>query len=251
MKKPHAIGILIGIVLAAVVACVLLWPPDNSSPNLSSHQSGDLSTSRNTSTGGEKPTRPVETEADHAPTGPAVNPSAPSAQDNAPGIAPRRKHIQSRAVPLAQLPPEIYQPALRPMPPAPRGSFSANRPPVQVAPPGPQLKDPLALARTRLAKDPRLTEWYDQWQIDHAVERPTPAARLTELLGLLEKTPLDSESLGAVAAVISAAEAPVRAVKDPWYAAAIDRAGRELKANPNDAAARRRFDELRAAAKAH
>jgi hypothetical protein len=179
------------------------------------------------------------------------------AQGKEDALSQRRKRYQNRSVPLAQLPPEISQKAVRTLvaPPMARGGgagrgFAANVAPprVEMTAPGPKLDDPLASARTKLLKDEALTEWFDQWQADHAAERETTTARVKELEGLLAKSAVGVDELFAVATAVAAAEGGGTAVSRAWYAAAVDRAERDVKAKPGDEVSRRKLDEIRGAA---
>jgi hypothetical protein len=146
--------------------------------------------------------------------------AAPAAVDKVERPKPRR--VQDRAVPLAKLPAEIYQRAGGNVETTTRrgGLLSFGNPGGRVAATGPKVADPLAAARERLAKDAGLREWFDQWQVDVAAERPTSAARVAELRSLLEKTSLGAEDLKAVADAVTKAEGETSDVARAWRDAA-------------------------------
>jgi hypothetical protein len=210
------------------------------------------------------PTAAAERPAESVAAAPSAGPPAaalaapPAVTGTAPPPPPPRKIVQNREVPLAKLPPEIYQATAKrgldaaPADPPRRttlGSiFGFGLPPAPPATQAAKVSDPLTAARTRLSHDPALTDWFDQWQADHAAERPTPPARAAELQPLLEKTPVPTEDLAAVATAVAKAEGTATPTARAWLAAALDRAQRDLKADPQNPERARRLDQLRAAA---
>jgi hypothetical protein len=84
------------------------------------------------------------------------------------------------------------------------------------------LPQPISRARTLLQPDPNLLTWFDQWQIDHSIGRPTTDPQLEDLKTLTSATTLDRTKLDEVAKLITpldprvaTALAPIASEKKP------------------------------------